>query len=552
MQGILSQDSNHLMTTELNYNMSGSMDDSLLAPYTTLAGSYTYYPPYYETGQEYNYATTTPVFLEESYDEGGSYGNLTPQTATNLMLRKIAYQSTLSGGLAGYLYGNNNEYDFPTGWQNNIDTTAVNDLTRWGSFFDGISFYNLVPDASHTFVTSGYGTPSGNNTGNIQTDSYVTAGITPDGTLGVAYLPATSTSITVNMARFTGTTTAQWYDPTNGTYTPASGSPFANTGSHTFSSPGVNSAGDPDRVLLLEASSSPALPTISSFGASPTSIVVGQSSTLSWSVSNDTALTISNGVGNVYNATSAVVYPTTTTIYTITATNSNGTTTAQATVSLDTTPPTVPTNLAVTGTTTSTVALSWTASTDNVGVAGYQIFRNGIQVGTTTTATTFTNIGLTASTTYSYTVDAFDAAGNVSAQSSAVQGTTQALPPPPTIASFSANPTSIVVGQSSTLSWSVSNDTALTISNSVGNVYNATSAVVYPTTTTTYTITATNANGSTTAQATVTYLPTPRLPLFPRIFRRRASEPPPPPFPGLPLRIMWAWWDTRYIEEEPR
>ena len=55
-------------------------------------------------------------------------------------------------------------------------------------------------------------------------------------------------------------------------------------------------------------------------------------------------------------------------------------------------------------------SLSWTASTDNVGVTGYQIFRNGAQVGTSTT-TSFTNTGLAASTAYSFTVKATDAAG---------------------------------------------------------------------------------------------------------------------------------------------
>jgi chitodextrinase len=89
----------------------------------------------------------------------------------------------------------------------------------------------------------------------------------------------------------------------------------------------------------------------------------------------------------------------------------------------DTQAPTVPTGLKVTGTTSSTVSLSWTASTDNVGVSGYLIFRGGTQVGTSTT-TTFTDSGLAASTAYSYTVKARDAAGNTSAASSAVTGTT--------------------------------------------------------------------------------------------------------------------------------
>jgi len=91
----------------------------------------------------------------------------------------------------------------------------------------------------------------------------------------------------------------------------------------------------------------------------------------------------------------------------------------------DTTAPSTPTGLTVTGTTASSVSLSWTASTDNVAVTGYLIFRGGTQVGTSTT-TTYTDTSLTASTAYSYTVKARDAANNQSAASAAVTATTQA------------------------------------------------------------------------------------------------------------------------------
>jgi chitodextrinase len=250
IQGILSADPNHLLTTELNWNMSGSLDDSLLAPYTTVAGAYTYYPPYYEVENEYNASQTTPVYLEESYYEGISYGNLSPETASNLMLRKIAYESTLSGGIAGYMYGSV-YYTFPSGWQSGIDSPGVADLSRWAAFFKGIAFYNLAPDQAHTFVTAGYGAPSGNNTGNIQTDAYVTAASSADGTLGTIYLPA-GNSVNVNMGRFSGSVNVQWFDPTSGSYTTVSGSPFANSGSKSFSSPGSNSSGDPDWILLFK------------------------------------------------------------------------------------------------------------------------------------------------------------------------------------------------------------------------------------------------------------------------------------------------------------
>ncbi|WP_419998894.1 glycoside hydrolase family 6 protein [Streptomyces boninensis] len=91
----------------------------------------------------------------------------------------------------------------------------------------------------------------------------------------------------------------------------------------------------------------------------------------------------------------------------------------------DTTAPSRPTGLTVTGKTSSSVSLSWTAATDNVGVAGYDIFRGSTQVGSSTT-TSFTDTGLNASTAYSYTVRARDAAGNVSAASAAVSATTDA------------------------------------------------------------------------------------------------------------------------------
>ncbi|GGH36789.1 fibronectin type III domain-containing protein [Paenibacillus segetis] len=86
-------------------------------------------------------------------------------------------------------------------------------------------------------------------------------------------------------------------------------------------------------------------------------------------------------------------------------------------------PPTVPTNVTVSSTTSSSISLSWTASTDNVAVTGYNVYQ-GSTLALTVTGTTATITGLAASTTYSFTVVAKDAAGNVSAASTAVSGTT--------------------------------------------------------------------------------------------------------------------------------
>ena len=93
--------------------------------------------------------------------------------------------------------------------------------------------------------------------------------------------------------------------------------------------------------------------------------------------------------------------------------------------SSDTEAPSVPVNLAVTGTTSSTISLAWNASTDNIAVTGYDIYVNGGYKSTVST-NSGTVTGLAASTTYSFYVVARDAAGNKSANSTAVDGTTDA------------------------------------------------------------------------------------------------------------------------------
>ncbi|SHF11059.1 glycoside hydrolase family 18 chitinase [Streptoalloteichus hindustanus] len=90
----------------------------------------------------------------------------------------------------------------------------------------------------------------------------------------------------------------------------------------------------------------------------------------------------------------------------------------------DTEPPTVPTNLAVTGTTSTSVSLSWSPSTDNVGVTVYEVVRNGTVTGASK-STQYSETGLTPNTEYSYQVRALDAKGNRSELSTAVTARTR-------------------------------------------------------------------------------------------------------------------------------
>ena len=102
--------------------------------------------------------------------------------------------------------------------------------------------------------------------------------------------------------------------------------------------------------------------------------------------------------------------------------------TSVPTTTPDTTAPTTPTNLSATAISSSQINLSWTASTDNVGVMGYRVYRGGTQIATPTT-NSYSDTSLSPSTSYSYTVAAYDAAGNTSAQSASMSATTQTSTP---------------------------------------------------------------------------------------------------------------------------
>lgn len=95
----------------------------------------------------------------------------------------------------------------------------------------------------------------------------------------------------------------------------------------------------------------------------------------------------------------------------------------------DTVAPSVPANVSATALSPVSIRVTWNASSDDVGVTGYRIFRDGNPVGTTA-ATTYEDLGLAAGTSYRYEVAAFDAAGNVSARSAPASASTQAAAGP--------------------------------------------------------------------------------------------------------------------------
>ncbi len=219
--GIRDKDTNHLQTIELNYQASCSLDDPNWAPIVGLNLAYTYYATYAEVLHGYDQSATTPVFMAEANFEGETNGD--EDGGRPIILRMQEYWTMLSGA-AGQLYGHKYIWRFLPGWQNHLDPPGVVQFGYMQNLFAARKWYDLVPDQDHTFVTAGYGRfastgpPATATHGRFAENDYVTAALTPDGSLGMAYLPQGGT-ITVAMSKLQNGVTARWLDPSGNTFT---------------------------------------------------------------------------------------------------------------------------------------------------------------------------------------------------------------------------------------------------------------------------------------------------------------------------------------------
>jgi hypothetical protein len=188
-------------------------------------------------------------------------------------------------------------------------------------------------------------------------------------------------------------------------------------------------------------------------------------------------------------------------------------------------PPSTPGNFRVTGTTSNTVSLAWNASTDDIGVTGYEVLRGTTLVGSPT-GLSFTDTGLTASTAYQYTVRSFDASGKRSTASPTLNATTQpvtqdysvaASPGTLSVARGASGSTSIAISRTNftgavTMSASglptgvtvAFNPSAATTGNAVTATFTASSTATLGAATVTLTATSGSLSRSTTVSLTVT------------------------------------------------
>lgn len=281
---------------------------------------------------------------------------------------------------------------------------------------------------------------------------------------------------------------------------------FRNAGSLVFEGTGCSCSTAPyvpANWTLTPTALAP--PVIASFSASPSTITAGQSSTLSWSTTNASSVTITGVTGTQPANGSVGVSPAATTIYTLTATGSGGTKTATTTVVVNSAPQ-PPGAFTLFGNAycktggTAAVLLTWSASS---GVATYTLYRDGTSYSANSTnmpasQLSFDNTAnVTAGTSYSYFIRATNANGSTDSNTISV-----AVPPnvcgsmqPPTIV-FTASPDRLVGGGTTTLSWSVTNATVVSIDNDLGTRPASGSVIVNVGRTTQYVLTAVGPGGS--------------------------------------------------------
>ena len=392
-------------------------------------------------------------------------------------------------------------------------TAAAGSVEGYGVYTDGASVLSITAVSitltglqcgrSYTFAVDAFdagGARSGRTSTVTSTDACpgsggggggVTDALPPSAPLGLAKGSSTQSSISVSWTTSTDNVGVAGYGMYRGgsavgssTVSSFSFSGLACGTTYTLGVDAYDAAGNRSGLTSISAATSacaaggdtsaPAAPgTLSKTGSTATSISV------SWGASTDNVGV--TGYGLYRNTTSTGSTAATSATFTGLACGSSyalavdaydaagnrsgktalTTATAACPPSSDTTAPSVPQGMAFGATTQTTVALVWSASTDNVGVAGYSLFRNGASVATVATPG-YTFTGLTCGTSYTFALEAYDAAGNTSDGAQASGSTTTAACSGSADSQAPSQPSGLVASgvtaSSVTLSWSASSD----------------------------------------------------------------------------------------------
>jgi hypothetical protein len=220
---------------------------------------YSYNVTYFGVEKAYLESSPVPVIQGDGYFYQGSssYEGGSGAFAFDRAIRQDAWHA-ISSGARGIIHGDEACWQ----WQSTAQASAAvawyyaRNAGKIRALMESLpGWHLLLPDTSSALVTAGRGThasgfSSGGGGGQYEvafTDSYVTASRVPDGSLAVIYL-SHATTITIDQAQMGAGYTAAWADPVTGVLTPATAG-----SSYNSATPGSNSQGDPDWVLVLRA-----------------------------------------------------------------------------------------------------------------------------------------------------------------------------------------------------------------------------------------------------------------------------------------------------------
>lgn len=293
--GIASNDTTHLITYQFNFN--GSYAQQALSVCSnpsqcftdfsttlTYSNTYDYFELYDLSIAEYNASPTLPaIMIESNYETANNTGSLSctasgnspscPQgsVADALITREQMWWPVTSGTIGGFEFGNAHINHFDAGYATSFNTTATLQVKYVDQLLRQLPWWTLAPECTsscgtagnHALISSGFGTYNASNLnlfGDGSTQATYVSGAWDGSKYAVIYTPRATTTLTLNMAKFTQTEDVAWYDPTTGNFMAITGSPFANSGTHTFSTPGTHSDGTGASDWVLVAAPANACP----------------------------------------------------------------------------------------------------------------------------------------------------------------------------------------------------------------------------------------------------------------------------------------------------
>ncbi|WP_421811668.1 fibronectin type III domain-containing protein [Flagellimonas sp.] len=371
-------------------NTPSAADTEVPGAVTDLASSNTT-----STGTELSWSASTDnvgVTNYEVFQDGASIGNTGTSTTFNV-----------TGLTAG------TSYDFTVFAEDaagNVSAVSNTETVNTPSAADTEAPSAVTDLASSNTTSTGTELSWSASTDNVGVTNYE---VFQDG----ASIGNTGTSTTFNV---TGLTAGTSYDFTVFAED-AAGNVSAVSNTETVNTPSAADTEAPSAVTDLASSNTTSTGTELSWSASTDNVGV-----TNYEVFQDGASIGNTGTSTTFNVTGLTAG--TSYDFTVFAEDAAGnvsavsnTETVNTPSAADTEAPSAVTDLASSNTTSTGTELSWSASTDNVGVTNYEVFQDGASIGNTGTSTTFNVTGLTAGTSYDFTVFAEDAAGNVSAVS---------------------------------------------------------------------------------------------------------------------------------------